>query len=388
MLKFVWLRTIETKDGKKNIKIEWFSESEQQILKQVLAENWIILMSTILINNLPEKLYEVEIFSKDKETTINIIFGINWKNIRDAFKYFIETFWITKNINFIKPYWHEIEEEKLKNILDKLKKENWLFIENKSSTYNKKSWKKKLTIANKTKTELLENINDFIEEMEKFIPYVKDNFPVESKKIIDVIWLLKKYQKSTNLYKLSENYKTALEISEDLYNKYFESQKQKENQLTSIKLISELEIVSEYKNYEKIKRAKTLEKVDSKEFSFPRYETLYYKLFWKLWIHIKLIIQEILKKLDSKWINYNEFLLFFQFLFIFLILDYTILIIYFQSQWYVSKVLWGFYMIAMFSYFWLWVTIWKFFSNKAVYSIIIIVICFISWWSVKTFFWL
>jgi len=78
--------------------------------------------------------------------------------------------------------------------------------------------------------------------------------------------VLKKYRISTNLYKLSENYKQALELAEQLYDKYFEYRKNQENKFFTIKLISELEILAEYKNFQKVARAKTLEKVDAKEF--------------------------------------------------------------------------------------------------------------------------
>ncbi|HID09588.1 TPA: hypothetical protein EYP13_05135 [Candidatus Micrarchaeota archaeon] len=68
-------------------------------------------------------------------------------------------------------------------------------------------------------------------------------------------------------------------MSESLYEKFFDYERNKENKISTIKVISELEIIAEYKNYTKVQRAKILEKVDAKEFSFPWYETLFYKIF-------------------------------------------------------------------------------------------------------------
>jgi len=70
-----------------------------------------------------------------------------------------------------------------------------------------------------------------------------------------------------------------LELSEKLYNKFFDYEKNKENKISTVKIISELEIITEYKSYTKIQKAKVLEKVDAKEFAFPWYETLFYKIF-------------------------------------------------------------------------------------------------------------
>ena len=389
MLQFKWIRTVQIKDWQKNLQITWFSSSEIQYLKQVLTENGIVVMSITEFWQPVGNLYEVGVVSKDGDIVINIVFPVGWK-IRDAFDYFIETFGIIERIKYIKPYGKDIEENKLNKILELLKKEKGL-IKEKAWVSDAKTRRikkeKELTLQEKLKKELLENVDEFIKEMEEFFPYTEAEFPIETKELKDLLGVLKKYRISTNLYKLSENYKKALELSEQLYDKYFEYQKQKENKLTTIKLISELEIVSEYKNYEKVKRAKTLEKVEAKEFSFPWYETLYYKIFWKTWVHLKLLVQEFLRKTEQKGIKYEDILLFLQFLIIFLILNYTLLIIYFSIQQDIPHVLSGFYMVLMFSYFGIWLTLAKFFFRKSkVVSVILIIVGLISWKIVKYYF--
>jgi len=389
MLQFKWIRTVQTKDWQKNLQITWFSFSEAQDLKKVLVENGIVVMSVAEIWQPIGNLYEVGVLSKDGDIVISIVFPVNWK-IRDAFDYFIETFGIVERIKYIKPYGKEIEENKLNKILELLKKEKGL-VKEKAWVSDAKTRRikkeKELTLQEKLKKELLENVDEFIKEIEDFLPYTEAEFPIETKELKDLLGVLKKYRISTNLYKLSENYKKALELSEQLYDKYFEYQKQKENKLTTIKLISELEIVSEYKNYEKVKRAKTLEKVDAKEFSFPWYETLYYKIFWKVWVHLKLLVQEFLRKTEQKGIKYEDILLFLQFLIIFLILNYTLLIIYFSIQQDIPHILSGFYMVLMFSYFGMWLTLAKFFSEKnKIISVLLIAVGLISWKFIKYYF--
>ena len=388
MLQFKWIRTVQTKKWQKQLQVTWFSSSDTQNLKKVLTENWIVVMSVTEFWQPLGKLYEVGLISKDGDVVVNIIFPVDWK-IRDAFKYFIDTFGIIDNIKYIKPYWKEIEEEKLANILDLLKREYNII----DSTEKKigVEWSNKPTpgeegnLQGKLKNELLENVSEFINEMETFLPYTEWEFPVETKKMYELINQLKKYKMSTNLYKLSNFYKQALDLSEKLYNKYFEYQKKLENRATTIKLISELEIILEYKNYEKVKRAKTLEKINSSEFSFPWYQTFYYKIFWKTWIHIKLIIQEFLKKLNQKWVKYDETLLFLQFLIIFLILDYTILLVYFSFQHNISRVLSAFYMITLFWYLGIWITLAKICKNVGV-GFLLIVVWIISWSVIKYYF--
>ena len=389
MLQFKWIRTVQTKDWQKNLQITWFSFSEAQDLKKVLVENGIVVMSVAEIWQPIGNLYEVGVLSKDGDIVISIVFPVNWK-IRDAFDYFIETFGIVERIKYIKPYGKEIEENKLNKILELLKKEKGL-VKEKAWVSDAKTRRikkeKELTLQEKLKKELLENVDEFIKEIEDFLPYTEAEFPIETKELKDLLGVLKKYRISTNLYKLSENYKKALELSEQLYNKYFDYQKQQENKLTTIKLISELEIISEYKNYEKVKRAKTLEKVNAKEFSFPRYETLYYKVFGKFGIHLKLLVQEFLRFLSQKGLKYEDILLFFQFLIIFFILNYTLLIIYFSIQQDIPHILSGFYMVLMFSYFGIWLTLAKFFSEKnKIISVLLIAVGLISWKIVKYYF--
>jgi len=389
MLQFKWIRTVKTKDWEKNLQITWFSSSDIQDLKKVLTENWIVVMSVTEFWQPLGNLYEVGLISKDNEVVIDIVFPVDWK-IREAFDYFIETFGIIERIKYIKPYGKEIEENKLNKILELLKREKGLTKETKKNIEihkGKARWEKTLTLQQKLKQELLENVDEFIKEMDEFLPYTEAEFPVETKELRDLIGVIKKYRMSTNLYKLSENYKKALELSEKLYNKYFDYQKQRENRLATIKLISELEIISEYKIYEKVKRAKTLEKVDAKEFAFPWYETLYYKIFWKFGVHLKLLIQEYLRAIEQKGIKYETILLFLQFLLIFLILDYTFLLIYFAVQQDSAHMLSSFYMIMMFAYFGFWITFAKLLAQeKKGISLILLFIGIFSRSFVKSYF--
>jgi hypothetical protein len=39
--------------------------------------------------------------------------------------------------------------------------------------------------------------------------------------------------------------------------------------------------LTEYSNWEKAQRAKQLEKIDAKEYGFPWYEVIFYKIFGK-----------------------------------------------------------------------------------------------------------
>ena len=122
MIQFKGIRTIDTPQWPKNLQVTWFSTSESWQLRQVLIENWIIIMWVEEFWDPVWKLYEVGIFSKKDGVVVNVIFSVEWK-IRDAFDYFLEQFGIIDSIKYIKPYGKEIEESKLQAVLELLKKD-------------------------------------------------------------------------------------------------------------------------------------------------------------------------------------------------------------------------------------------------------------------------
>ena len=109
MIQYKGIKTINTPQWPKNLQVTWFSTSNPEQLKQVLTENWIIVMGIENFWAPIGKLYEVGIFSKKDDIVVNIIFPVEWK-IRDAFDYFLEQFGNIDSIKYIKPYGKEIEE--------------------------------------------------------------------------------------------------------------------------------------------------------------------------------------------------------------------------------------------------------------------------------------
>ena len=223
--------------------------------------------------------------------------------------------------------------------------------------------------------------------MEEFLPRVQDQFPLEVSELQKILWELKKYRISTNLYKLSENFKKWLSLSEELYEKYFRYEQQKENRLVTIKILSDLEIVQEYKKYEKVKRAKVLEKVNAKEFWFPWYEILYYKVFGKVWLYFKLLLEWFYKKYKQKKVDISLVYNFFQFLLIFLIIDYALLMIYFKFSGQLNKISVSYLMLIYFGYFGFVLTLSKLFLEKnKLIAFMIILLWFLLFPVFKNFF--
>jgi hypothetical protein len=274
MFVFKGLRSIKTKDWEENKKIIWWTTTSIEIVKPVLSSFSIVILSfSDQKEDLVWNIYEVWIFKDDLNA--DIIFQVEGK-IREAFKYFNDTFWIS-NIKYIKPYWKDISEEKLNIVLDKLKeekKQKELVEKNKKWSTKKKNIWESLLVNQKKLDAFKQDINDFILEMKDFLPEAKKVEPTIALKLENTVWDLLKFKNTTNTYKVAWVYKEAIELAEKLYDVYFDYKKKNDIKKSKNDLISEFEIIKEYKNYKKVQRAKSLEKIDAKEFWFPWYEVL------------------------------------------------------------------------------------------------------------------
>jgi len=398
MFVFKWIRTIKKENWEENKKIIWFTTASGDIVKQILSSFSIVIMS---FNEHKEQLlwnfYEVWV-SKD-DLDIDIIFQVEWK-IRDAFEYFDDTFGIT-NMKYIKPYWKEISDEKLKIVLNKLleEKKQKLILD----SHKKKKWwltkggaeiinKQESIFDNKKKIEeFKKDVNEFIDEMKDFLPEAKKVEPSISLKLENAVGELLKYRNTTNTFKVAWVYKESIELAELLYEKYFDYKKKEETIEYKKNIISEFDIVKEYKNYQKVQRAKSLEKIDAKEFWFPWYEVLYYKVFWKFWINIKLLLKEFKQKYELNYIKQEDIFNFIDFIIIFLIIEYSLFFVYKTvlenintseqlSIYYILLNIWALGFIFI---------IWKFLARKSLFlAIIVMIIIYFILLFLKSYFWL
>ena len=393
MFIFKWVRSIKNKEGTENKKVVWYTTSLQEDIKAILHNFSITIISFWEWEKPKWNLYEFWIRYEDKSA--HIIISIEWK-IREAFKTFMNDFWI-KNIDYIKPYGTDIEEEKLKIILDKLQKE---LIEDKNEKSNKKSNKKSSSTVNEKQIsnvdkKKIENfrkeVNEFIKEIQDFLPKWKTVKPTIALELENVIWDLLKYRNTTNIFKVAEHYKKALELSEKLYNEYYDYKNREEKNKLTDNIISNIDIIKEYKQYEKVQRVKTIESVDSKEFKFPWYEVIYYKIFWKYWVHLKLLMKEAIEKYKLDYFWFEDILKFFQFVVLFLLIEYSLFLIY---KLYLHspepQILSMYYMMLNIAIIWFIVTFWKMFVKKlwSFISIIIMIVLYILFSYLKFFFWL
>ncbi len=393
MFVFKGIRSIKKENWEENKRIIWFTTSPEKVIKPLLSYFSIVVMS---FSEHKEELlwnfYEVWIF-KD-EVNANIVFQVEWK-IRDAFYYFDSTFGIT-NIKYIKPYWREISEEKLKIVLDKLLKEkqekllskDW---KNKNKWSNLKDNWDNIFINQKKILEFKKDINSFIEEMKDFLPEAKKVEPNTALRLEDAVNNLLKYRNTTNTFKLAWVYKEAIELAETLYDKYFDYKKKDEITSSKDVVISEIDIVREYKVYQKVQRAKSLEKIDTKEFWFPWYEVLYYKIFWKFWINIKLILKEFKQKYELNYVKRGDVFNFIHFIIIFLIIEYSVFFVYkvVLENASISDQLSIYYILLNISSLWFIFSIWKFISKKSLFlSVLTMILVYLFFIYIKSYFWL
>ncbi len=385
--RFNAVRTIETNKGPKNMKITLFSAYDPDLVKNVLRENGILVMSVEPIEAVLGNLYEFWIKSKEGKI-IPIVLSIDGK-IRDAFKKFIDELWIVNNLDYVKPVGKDLSEDKLKIILEKLKKEFGL-IQHKTDDIhsNKKISPKNKEKLGKIYNSLQESVKTFIEEMEKLIPYAQNQFPVESKKLEDLIWQLKKYRVSTNVYKLAEIYSQALDLGSKLEEDYIDFLKQHEKNNFTVKLISEFDIIKAWKKYQAIKNWQIIEQVDSKEFKVPWYQTIFYQLLNKWAPRLSLLLEEQKRKFHTKWIRYFDLMDFFINLFLFVILNYTFLLFFIKLNIIEFNQVNIFFSFVIVSYFWFLFALGKliWYKNKFL-GVLLIIIGILCWKFVKLYFW-
>ncbi len=387
MFIFKWVRSIKSGENTENKKIIWYTTSSWESLKAILPNFSITIVSFQEVSETPSlNLYEFWI--EYEGNFVNIIISIDWK-IRDAFKSFIEDFWI-KDISYVKPYWTDISKEKQNIILSKLKEELWKGKKVNKETKTKTPDINKLESSNKKQLEdFKKEVNEFIKEINAFIPEAKDIYPNLTLELENAIWNLLKYRSTTNIFKIANHYKKALEISEKLYNKYYDHKKKEDKDKISNNVISNIDIIREYKQYEKVQRAKTIESVDSKEFKFPWYEVIYYKIFWKYWVNLKLLVKELTEKYKLNYFWFIDILKFIQFIILFLIIEYSLFLVY--KLFIVapeSEILSIYYMLLNISILWFIITLGKMFTKKiwTFISIILMIILYLIFSYFKTFF--
>ena len=392
MFIFKWVRSIKAQEGIENKRVVWYTTSSQEDIKAILSNFSITIISFWEWKKTEWNLYEFWIKYDDK--SVNIIISMEWK-IREAFRIFINDFWI-QDIDYVKPHGSDIWEEKLKIILDKLKKE---LIEEKNKKNGKNKSKSKSSVneekvSNFDKKKLEDfkkEVNEFIKEIQDFLPKWKAIKPSIAFELENAIWDLLKYRATTNIFKIAEQYKKALELSEKLYNVYYDYKNKEEKNKITDNIISNIDIIKEYKQYEKVQRVKTIESVDSKEFKFPWYEVFYYKIFWKYWVNLKLFMKELVGKYKLNYFWFEGILKFIQFVILFLIIEYSLFLIY---KLYLhspeSQILSVYYMILNIAIIWFIITFWKMLVKKLwiFTSIIIMIVLYILFSYIKTFFWL
>lgn len=390
MLIFKWVRAVESKDWVENKRILWYTKSEASLVKHILQDFDITIISIWeMSDEIAWNMYEFWLSKEDK--SINIIIAIEGK-IRDAFKSFCEDFWI-RWLDYVKPYGVEMEQEKIDLVLKKLSEEFYWDKPDEKKEKNKEIDIHKISQSDKKKLDAFKvEVNDFVNEINEMLPKAESSDPNLAIDLRNELWNLMKYKSTTNIFKLADHYKKALEISEKLYKAYYSQEKTKESSSQSEHVISEIDIVAEYENFKKVQRSKSLEKVSSKDFWTERYKTIFYKIFGKFWINIKLMSKELQTKYKLNYLGTEDVFKFIQFVLIFLIINYSFLLVYniIINQDNNAARFSIYYMLLNIAIFWFIVTLWKILNNKLwlIISIIIMFIIYFAFGFVKRYFWL
>ena len=334
-----------------------------------------------------KNLYEIEaVFEfENKEYTWKFIVQFEWK-IREAYANSI-TIYEFKKINYIKPYNKQLWEETLSAVLKQLEKEVWTIkdiLEEKKEKSKKEKDKEIISFKDQKDAQLFkEQVEEIIQEARELIKICSKDQSVYIGGLKRVLDNLIKYRNSSNVKKVMRYYEVVLLEMEKVRNAYLDQQKQKEINQEREKIITNIDIIKEYKLYEKVNRIKTMEKLGSDtNFSFK--EVIFYKIFGRYWIHIKLLFEEIYSKLKDKFKVIYDVLNDVELLILLVIVEYLVVLIY-RKMWTTAENVINnlapiYYILIQLWLFWvsisIWKWLWKYNYQKWILSIFLILITY------------
>ncbi len=330
MLRYRWVKSVEIAWQAKNIPLnDYVSGIEQELLKNYLAKAEIAIFSVEEIENVValewNNLYELSVDVDVEGEKYNLIFVLQTDGkIKDAFHKMLEVYWVkAMDVNYIKPYWLELEEEKLDYIITKLQEESW-----KVEKVEKKQQKKqKKYLDSKNMKVLKKQIEDILEESKK-LQWLCEKYPVLSTKKLETLsGELLKWKRSSNTSKIIEYYQDVLKEVEYIRSQYFDIKEQWEIEELKDDININMWVVREYKKFEKVNKMKIVEKLGSST-KFSQSELLYYKIFGKFGIHMKVIGKELYITLRDKFKVIPNILTDIELLLILVIIEYLLVISY------------------------------------------------------------
>lgn len=343
-----WIKQIAEKSEKISLIIDWESEEE---IRNIANKNLKIIILWMSIYN-----WKIEDFWKilfkvsieNKEYT----WVINSKNLVEWFNYISKTLWVVPS--YINDNEKKLSDEKISQVIDELMRRDQAEKDKQKQETEKRKAKKKIDEPAMQELKLL--INDSITEAEELSERIAWIVTTSEMKIFkDTINDIKKLRMSRNTENLIELLENLMEMSEKFEDSYTEYMKNKEIQETADSVVTQLDIIWEYKKFKKSEKVTKVSKIWKVQKSM---DDVYYSSFGKKWIYYRLIWKEIksrILKLDNflSWVfRYAEIFI------IFVLLDLTIYIIYPYFLKAIWSWTWELEKMAVYYYIWNFWLLW------------------------------
>ena len=328
MLKYRWVKSVEIAGQTKNIPLnDYVGGIDQELLKTYLAKVEIASFSVeetedivaLEWNALYEMLVDVDI--EGISYNLTFVLQIEWK-IKEAFYKMLDIYGVKPtDIEYIKPYGLDLEEEKLEYIITKLQEEAGHSID----IGEKEQKKQKKYLDSKNMQVLRTQIEEILEESQT-LEWLCEEYPLLStKKLENMRGELLKWKRSSNTSKIIEHYQDVLKEVEYIRSQYLDIKEQWEVEEVKDSISTNMGVVREYKKFEKVSKMKVVEKLGSST-KFSQSELYYYKIFGKFGIHLKVIWRELYITLKEKFKIIPNILNDVELLLILVIIEYLLVI--------------------------------------------------------------
>ena len=384
MLKFKGTKTVQVEWKDHNILIEDYVDiDDQDFAKQYFSKRWVIVFGFEEVTECKSSencaLYEFAFDAEIADTKNLVKCAINverdtegkWQ-IKKAYDR-VMNFYKIQDIKYIKPYGSNLDDNKLKLILAKLQAE-----QNQQLAIDKEK-KAKVAIKEWESPEVItlrKEVAEFVDETRFLVDAYSKISLIEVKPLKEAIDNLLQYRRTSNIDKLLDVYQISLNRAERTWMVYLDLKEKEEVKNESSKVVNQIQVIKEYKKYQKVKRVATLEKVGGAS-RFMWYELIFYKVLWKHWIHLKLVWSEFEKKmLTNKWLFYDLFYD-IELLILFIIVE-LLFLIWYSSMMSETVSLSIYYTIMQLWVVWISIWIFKFLSKSSlamwILSILLVII--------------
>jgi len=294
-----FLKGLVSRDGQQQ-KVEFvFQAPDEQTLRKVLKQAWIVILSLSPWEEGIEG-YDVYFVLKNKEGEVKGF--LKDKSLKEAFVYLFEELGL-KDVSWVDSRSNPVEPQKIQKLVEYFKTKVSQPQKKKTETLDPQKYKNLREVMDQT----VADVNELVQRLQGKVP---TTYITKLKSKADELIRLKL---SANVDKILDLIEEIFKLMEEAELEYYNTLQKQEFSSTQDKLISELDVLVEY---EKSKKAASLKKAGVKNLSW---DMKIYGLLGEKGIYIKLLFKELflrLKAIDGVIRYLVDFVILFAFFYI------------------------------------------------------------------------